>query len=119
MYLKSDSIKIVINDESDKVIKELFDSLKNRYQNDLELMKGSEFVFDCLQLLYDKCHKINFNCGGSYIDSPGCIKNKKATIDSIYKKDNKCFQYARVNSRVKLRRNKKKILKEKQKLKLV
>ena len=30
----------------------------------------------------------------SYIDSPDWIKNKKATINTINKKDNKCFQYA-------------------------
>ena len=57
-------------------------------------MRGSEFVFDYVQLLYYKCHKINLNCGGSYIDSPNWIKNKKATINLINKKDNKCFQYA-------------------------
>ena len=35
----------MMNDEANEVIKELFDSLKNRYQNDLESIKGSEFVF--------------------------------------------------------------------------
>ena len=34
----------MIKDEADEVIKERFDSLKNRYQNNLESMKGSEFV---------------------------------------------------------------------------
>ena len=43
----------MINDEVDEVIKELFDSVKNRYQNNLEPMK--EFVFDYVQLLYYKC----------------------------------------------------------------
>ena len=56
-------------------------------------MKGSEFVFDYVQLLYYKCHKVNANRFGSYIDSPNWIKNKKATINPINKKDNKCFQY--------------------------
>ena len=32
-------------------------------------MKGSEFVIDYGHLLYYKCHKINLNRGGSYIDS--------------------------------------------------
>ena len=45
MHSKSDNIEIMINDEADEVIKELFDSLKNRYQNNLESMKGSNFVF--------------------------------------------------------------------------
>ena len=67
----------MINDEADKVIDELFKSLKNRYQNNLESIKGSEFVFDNVDLLYYKCHKINPNRGGSYIDSPDSIKTKK------------------------------------------
>ena len=57
-------------------------------------MRGSEFVFDYVQLLHYKCHKIILNRSESYRDSPGWIKNKKATINPITKKDNKCFQYA-------------------------
>ena len=84
----------MINDETDEVIKELFDSLKSRCQNNLELIKVSEFVFDYVHLLYYKCHKINPDRGGSYIHSPDWIKSKKATINPINRKDNKCFQYA-------------------------
>ena len=36
-------------------------------------MKGSEFVFDYVCLLYYKCNKINTNRGGSYVDSPHWI----------------------------------------------
>ena len=93
MHSKSD-IEIIINNEADEVVKELFDSLKNRCQNNLESMKGTEFVIDYVHLLYYKCHKINPNSGGSYIDSPEWTKNKKATINPINKKDTKCFQYA-------------------------
>ena len=57
-------------------------------------MKGSEFIFDYLCLMYYKYHKINPNCGGSYVDPPDSIKNKKATIKPINKKYKKCFQYA-------------------------
>ena len=44
-------------------------------QNNLESMEGSEFVFDYFHLLYYKCHKINLNCGRSYIDSSDWIKS--------------------------------------------
>ena len=43
--------------------------------------------------IYCIINVINSNCGGSYTDSPDWIKNKKATINPINKKDNKCFQY--------------------------
>ena len=45
MHSKSDSIAIMINDEADKIIEELFQSLSG-YQIGLEIsMKGSGFVF--------------------------------------------------------------------------
>ena len=46
MHSKSDNIEIMINDEANEFIKELFDSLKSRYQNNLKSMNESEFVFD-------------------------------------------------------------------------
>ena len=82
MHSKNDNIEIMINDEAEEV----FDSVKNRYQNNLESMKGSEFVFDYIHLLYYKCHKINPNRGGSYLNSPDWIKNEKATVNPINKK---------------------------------
>ena len=86
----------MINDEAEEVTKELFQSIKNRYQQNLELMKGmkdSEFVFDYVQFSYYKCYKINTNCCRSYISSPEWINNKKATVSPINEKDNKWFQY--------------------------
>ena len=38
----------MISDESDEVIEELFNLFKNRYQNSLQSMRDSEFVFDCV-----------------------------------------------------------------------
>ena len=61
-------------------------------------MRGSEFVFDSIDLLHYNLHKISLNRGGSYIDYPKWLK--KATI-YIYiyiyiqkKNDDKCFQYS-------------------------
>ena len=75
MHSKSYNIQIMINDEADGIIKEFFDSLKKRYQNNLESMKGSDFVFDNAHLLCHKCHKINLGHGGSWIDSFDWIRN--------------------------------------------
>ena len=81
----------MINDKADEVIKELSDSLTNKYQSNLESMKVSDFVFDYVHLLYYKCHKINPNRGRSYIDSPDSIKNKTATINTINEKITNVF----------------------------
>ena len=48
----------MMNDEADEVIKQLFDSLKNRYQNNLESMEVSDFVFNYIYLLYYNIHEI-------------------------------------------------------------
>ena len=60
-----------------KLIEEVFESFLSRYQIGLKpSMKGSHFIYDCVYLLFDKCHKINLNRGGSYRDSPDWMKNK-------------------------------------------
>ena len=83
--------KIMVNDEADEVIKEIFQSIFSRYQIGLETtMKGSNFSFDCVNLFYYKWHKINMNCVGSHINSPYWTKNKKETINPI--NDDKFFQ---------------------------
>ena len=94
MHTKSDNIYIMMGYETDDSIKELFESLLQRYQEGLEdSMKGSQFVFDSVDLLEYKLNKISLNRGGSYVDSPKWLKNRKATINSK-NNDDKCFQYA-------------------------
>ena len=90
MHTKSDNIY----NKADDIIKELFKSLLQRYQEGLEeKIKGSEFVLDSVDLLHYNLHKISLNRGGSYIDSPKWLKNKKETINPE-NNDDKCFQYA-------------------------
>ena len=65
----------------DEIIKEIFQSLLNRYQIGLKHQwKG---IYLNVNLLHYRSHKINLKRGGSYIDSPDWIKNKKATINPI------------------------------------
>ena len=83
---------------TNEIIEKPFDSLLQKYQKGLEeSMKGSEIVFDSVDLLHYKCYKIILNRGGSYINSPKWQKNKKATI-SPKNNDNQCFQYSVTNS---------------------
>ena len=86
MHSKSDSICIMIYGKTDEVIEEPFESLINRDQISLErLMRGRDFLIHSVNLLHYICHKINFKRGGSYIDPPDWIKNKKATtINQFY-----------------------------------
>ena len=94
MHTKSDNIEIMNGIETNDIINELFKSFIERYQETLEtILKGSTFVFESVDLLYYILHKISLNRGGSYIDSPDWIKNKKATINPK-NKDNECLKYA-------------------------
>ena len=56
-------------------------------------MRGNEFIFDRADALYYNLNKISLSRGGSYIDSPEWLKNKKATLNPK-SNDGKCFQYA-------------------------
>ena len=50
MHSKSDNIQIVINDRVDEIIEELFS---------ITPLKGSDFIFYCVPLLYYKYYKRN------------------------------------------------------------
>ena len=94
MCTKSNNIEIMMGNETDEIIEKLFESLLQNYQKDLEeSMRGSEFVFDSIDLLYYHLQKIDLERDWSDIDSPECHKNKKATINTKNSYDN-CFQYA-------------------------
>ena len=78
MHAKTDHIEIMMGSETDEIIEELFKSLPQRYQEGLEeSMKGSQFIFDCADVLYFDLNKISLNRGGSYIDFLEWLKIKR------------------------------------------
>ena len=94
MHTKSDNKEFMNGSDTDEIIKELFKSLLQRYQENLqEKMRGSDFAFDGVNFLYYDFNKISINRGGSYIDSPKLLIDKKSTINPK-NNDYKCFQYA-------------------------
>ena len=91
---KSNNVEILVGSETDDIINEPFKSCLQRYQEKLEeKMRGSEFVFESVDLLYYGLHKTRLRKGKSYIKSPEWLENKKATINPQNDDDN-CFQYA-------------------------
>ena len=94
MHTKNDNTEIMIGSDTNEVIKELFKSFLQIYQEGLqEKMRGSEIEFDGIHLLYYDFNKISLNRGGSYIEPAKWIKDKKSTINPK-NNDYKCFQYA-------------------------
>ena len=94
MHTRSDNVEIKFGDDIDDIIEQLFKSLLQKYEENLQnKMRGSDFEFDGVNFLYYDFNKMSLNRGGSYIDSPKWLKDKKSTINPK-NNDNKCFQYA-------------------------
>ena len=78
MPSSSVNIKFTPHSDANEIVNKLFKSLRSRCKENLETsMKGSNFFIDSVEMIYYKCHKVNFRSGGSYIDSPYWIKNKE------------------------------------------
>ena len=82
MHTRSVNEEFMSSSDTDEIIKEVFKSLLQRYQENLqEKMRGSDFAFDGVNFLYYDFNKICVNRGGLYIDSPKWLKNKNSTIN--------------------------------------
>ena len=94
MYTRSTPEEFMIGSETEEVAEKLFMSILQKYQNNLQnKMKGSDFIFSGINYLYYDLNRINISKGGSYIESPKWLKDKKCVVNQK-NNDNKCFQYA-------------------------
>ena len=94
MHTKSNNVEFMMGSKTDEIIEDLFESFLQKYQEELEESMGeSEFAYTSVNALYYNLNKVSLSRGGSYIDSPKWLKNKKATMNPK-KKDDKCFKYA-------------------------
>ena len=94
MYTRSDNEEFMNGDDTDEIIKGLFESFLQKYEENVQnKMKGSDFEFDGANFLYYDFNKTSLYRGGSYIDSPKWLKDKKSTINPK-NNDDKYFQYA-------------------------
>ena len=75
MQSNNNNITFTSCNDASEPVNELFESLRSRYQDNLETsMKRSNFLFDLVQLTYYNCHKVSFKRGGSNTDSLDWIK---------------------------------------------
>ena len=94
MYTRSTPEEIIIGCETEEVAENLIMQLLQKYQDNFQnKMKGSDFIFNGINYLYYDLNRITISKGGSYIESPKWLKDKKCTINQK-NTDNKCFQYA-------------------------
>ena len=94
MYTRSDNEEFMSGDDTNEIIKLLCESFLQTFDENLQnKMRGSEFEFDGINFFYYSFNKTSIYRGGTYIDSPKWLKNKKSTINPK-NNDGKCFQYA-------------------------
>ena len=94
MYTRSTPEEIIIGCETEEVAENLIMQLLQKYQDNLQnKMKGFDFIFNGINYLYYDLNRITISKGGSYIESPKWLKDKKCTINQK-NTDNKYFQYA-------------------------
>ena len=64
MHTRSDHIEIMIGDDNDDIIEELFKSFLQKYEENLQnKIKGSDSEFDGVNFLYYDFNKISLNRG--------------------------------------------------------
>ena len=94
MYSRSIPEEIMSGSETEEIMEKLIKSLLQKYQDNLQnKMKGSDFIFNGVNYLFYDLNRITISKGGSYIESPKWLKDKKWAINQK-NTDNKCFQYA-------------------------
>ena len=78
MYSKSESSTIIISNDTNKIIQEIFHSPLIQNQIGLEQSKkGINSIFDYVSGRHYISNTISFNRGESYISFPKWMKNKK------------------------------------------
>ena len=94
MFTRSTPEEFMIGSETEEVAEKLFMSILQKYQDNLQnKMKGPDFIFNGINYLYYDLNRITISKGGSYIEPPKWLKDKKCTINQK-NNDNKCFEYA-------------------------
>ena len=91
-YVWSDNVSIMRGKNTNAIIREILKSFLHNYKQELKIIKGSDFVFESVDLLDYKLHRRRLNRGGSYIKSPKWLENKKATINPKNDYDDKCLR---------------------------
>ena len=94
MHTRSICEEFMSGSETEEITEKLIMSLLQKYQDNLRnKMKGSDFIFNGVNYLFYDFNRITISKGGSYIESPKWLKDKKCTTNQK-NNDNKFFQYA-------------------------
>ena len=94
IYVWRYNVSIMEGSDTYDIIREIFRSFLHNYQEELKMIKGSDFVFESVDLLDYKLHRVRLKRGGSYIKSPKWLENKKAVINPKNENDDECLRWS-------------------------
>ena len=77
IYVWSDNVSIIRGGDTDNIIRETFSSVLRNCQEELKTIKGSDFVFESVELMDYKLHRVLLRRDESYVKSPEWLANKK------------------------------------------
>ena len=85
MYNRSTPGEIMSGSETEEIMEKIIRSLLQKYQDNLQnKLKGSDFIFNGVNYLFYDLNRITISKGGSYVESPKWLKDKKCAITKKY-----------------------------------
>ena len=64
----------------------------------MKIIKGSDFIFESVELMDYKLHRVRLRRGGSYIKSLKWLLYKKTTINPKNKNDDECLRWSTISA---------------------
>ena len=83
--------------DTDNIIREIFRSFLHNYQEGLKIFKRSDFIFESVELMDYKLHRVRLRGVRSYVKSREWLANKKATVNPKNKNDNECLRWSTIS----------------------
>ena len=98
IYVWSDKVNIMWGSDTDDIIRKLFKSFLNNYQEKEQILSRSEFNFESVELMNYKLHRVRLRRGKSYKKSPEWLPNKRATINTKNENDDECLWWSTISA---------------------
>ena len=76
------------------IIREICESFLYNFKKEFKNIKGSDFIFESVDLLDYKLNRVRLERGRSYIKSPKWLENKKAAINPKNENDDECLRWS-------------------------
>ena len=70
----------------------------HNYQEKLKIIKQSSFIFESVELMDYKLHRLHLRRGRSYIKSPKWLLHKGATINPKNENDDECLRWSIISA---------------------